>query len=325
MLLRSPIETEKLIFSRGVDTRRGLGYSKPAMRDQPKAYAFALLAVLAWSTVATAFKIALRYLSFIELLFYAALVSALALAAVVAATGRGPELRRCSLRDIRSSALLGFLNPFAYYLILFQAYARLPAQIAQPLNYTWAVVIVILSAAFMKQRIAAIRWAGIATSYAGVWVIATGGRMGRFGPVDGLGIALALASSLVWASYWLMNTRDRRDPLVKMLLGNVFGLLYVALAALLFLKPGPGPALTGLAAAAYVGLFEMGVTFVLWLRALRLSRTTAEVSNLIFLTPFVSLLLINYVLGERVQASSVLGLGLIVAGILLPQLKKSRP
>ncbi len=297
------------------------------MRDQQKAYTYALLAVLAWSTVATAFKIALRHLSFIELLFYASLTSLLVLAAVAAATGKSGDLRRCDRRDLLSSALLGFMNPFAYYLILFQAYSRLPAQIAQPLNYTWAVVIVILSVVFLKQRITPLRAAAILVSYAGVWVIATAGRMDRLGPTDTSGVILALASSVIWASYWLANTRDRRDPTVKLLLNSAFGFLYAALAMIIFFNPfhQPWPALTGICAAVYVGIFEMGITFILWLRALRASRTTAQVSNLIFLSPFVSLVLINYVLGERVRLSSVIGLILIVAGILLPQLKKSRP
>jgi len=294
------------------------------MHDQRKAYTYALLAVLAWSTVATAFKITLRYLSFIELLFYASLFSALVLAAVTLATGRLYDLRRCTRRDLLSSALLGFLNPFAYYLILFKAYSCLPAQIVQPLNYTWAVVIVILSVVFLKQRITPARAAAIMISYAGVWVIATGGRMDQLGTTDPLGVVLALTSSVIWASYWLANTRDRRDPTVKLLLNSVFGFLYVALVTFVFFNPfhRPWPGLPGIIGAAYIGIFEMGVTFILWLWALKLSRTTAEVSNLIFLSPFVSLVLINYVLGERVQRSSVIGLILIVAGILLPQIKK---
>ncbi len=297
------------------------------MRDQQKAYAYALLAVLAWSTVATAFKIALRHLFFIELLFYASLTSLLVLAAIAAATGQSQAIRRFTRRDLLSSALLGFLNPFAYYLILFKAYSCLPAQIAQPLNYTWAAVIVILSAVFLKQRVTAARAAAILISYAGVWVIATGGRVGRLGPADTSGIILALASSVIWASYWLANTRDRRDPTVKLLLNSAFGFLYVAVVTFIFYAPfrRPWPDFTGIAGAVYVGIFEMGITFILWLRALRLSRTTAQVSNLIFLSPFVSLVLINYVLGERVRLSSVIGLILIVAGILLPQLKKSEP
>jgi drug/metabolite transporter (DMT)-like permease len=67
----------------------------------------------------------------------------------------------------------------------------------------------------------------------------------------------------------------------------------------------------------YIGTFEMGIAFVAWLRALRLSRTTAQVGQLIYLTPFLSLLAIGLVVGEPIYASTVAGLALIVGGIVL--------
>ena len=45
------------------------------MEKQKQAYTYAIIAVLFWATVASAFKISLRYLNFIQLLFYASLVS----------------------------------------------------------------------------------------------------------------------------------------------------------------------------------------------------------------------------------------------------------
>ncbi len=294
------------------------------MANQRQAYFFALAAVLSWATVATAFKIGLRYLSFLELLFYAAFVSVLILTTAVFAAGQAAELKKCSRRDLGSSAVLGFLNPFAYYLILFKAYSLLPAQVALPLNYTWAIAIVIFSFLFLKQPITRLRLGAIFISYSGVWIIATQGRINRIGPIDPLGFGLALFSSIVWASYWLINIRDQRPVLIKLLLNSAFGFLYCAVVTFFLHSPLKNPpTLAGLAAAAYVGIFEMGITFVFWLKALKLSRTTAEVSNLIFLSPFLSLIFINYVLGERVQGSSVAGLLLIVAGIVLPQLKKA--
>jgi drug/metabolite transporter (DMT)-like permease len=66
-----------------------------------------------------------------------------------------------------------------------------------------------------------------------------------------------------------------------------------------------------------VGLVEMGLTFLLWQQALRLTRQTARIGQLIFLSPFLSLLLIGSVLGETVHLTSWLGLGIIVAGLLV--------
>jgi drug/metabolite transporter (DMT)-like permease len=51
--------------------------------------------------------------------------------------------------------------------------------------------------------------------------------------------------------------------------------------------------------------------------ALRLSRTTAQVSNLIYLAPFLSLFIIHFLVGETIYASTLVGLGFILAGTLV--------
>jgi len=77
-----------------------------------------------------------------------------------------------------------------------------------------------------------------------------------------------------------------------------------------------------LAGAVYVGIFEMGITFIVWLMALQRASSNARVINLIFITPFISLLLINRVLGEQILQSTFIGLVLIIGGILWQQTGK---
>jgi len=56
----------------------------------------------------------------------------------------------------------------------------------------------------------------------------------------------------------------------------------------------------------------MGITFVLWLTALRLSTTTAQISILIYLSPAMSLVFIWLVLKESIHPTTIIGLALIV-------------
>ncbi|MDE0286860.1 MAG: DMT family transporter, partial [Gammaproteobacteria bacterium] len=115
------------------------------MTNQHKAYLFALSAVLLWSTVATAFKISLRYLDVFQLLLVASVTATLCLLLVVVLTGRLKIPASLGKRDYLRLACLGILNPFCYYLVLFRAYDLLPAQVAQALNYTWAITLMLLS------------------------------------------------------------------------------------------------------------------------------------------------------------------------------------
>jgi drug/metabolite transporter (DMT)-like permease len=285
------------------------------MRPQIRAYVSASLAVLAWSTVATAFKLALRHVSFTGLLFYASFFSTIVLAIILAARGDFACVFSYTRRQYLKSLGLGLLNPFLYYLILFKAYDLLPAQMAQPLNYTWAIALALLSVPLLGQRIGHREILGGVLGYVGVWVISTRGQVLSLKFANPLGVALALGSAFVWAFYWIGNTRDDRDPVAGLFLNFVMSLPFV-LAAHIALSGWRAPTAAGLLATAYVGVVEMGATFVLWLTALRLSENTAKVGNLIFIAPFLSLVFIRSVLGEAILPSTYVGLALIVAGFL---------
>lgn len=289
------------------------------MTKQTQAYLYAAATILFWSTVASAFKLSLRYLSVIELLFYSSLVSFWVLAGILLVNGRLGEFRRWSHREYARSALLGFLNPFLYYLILFKAYSLLPAQEAQPLNFTWPIVLVLLSIVLLRQRVHLMSIVAMTISFIGVLVISTRGDLLGWQITNGLGVMLALGSTVIWALYWIYGVKDHRDPVLRLCLNFGFGLVFVTLYMLMVdgLPMLPPPA--GLWGACYVGLFEMGITFVLWLKALRLSHTTAQVSNLIYLSPFLSLIVIHFVVGESIYPSTVFGLVMIITGILLQQ------
>jgi drug/metabolite transporter (DMT)-like permease len=294
------------------------------MKNQKRAYLCAGTAVFFWSTVAAAFKISLRHLDVLSLLFYASAVSTGALFVLLLARGKLSLLLSYRPRDYLRSMMLGFLNPFLYYTILFEAYDRLPAQEAQPLNYTWAIVLALLSVPLLGQRLQLRSILGIGVSYAGAWVIATHGRLSTVHLSDSFGVGLALGSAVIWALFWIFNVRDDRDEDIKLFLNFGFGMAFILTALL----AGPGlvrPGSTAILGAAYAGLFEMGITFVLWLKALQLSESAARIGQLIYLSPFLSLVFIHYLVGETILPSTVFGLFFIVAGIAIQPREREIP
>ena len=73
--------------------------------------------------------------------------------------------------DWARGVLFGAINPFAYYLVLLQAYDLLPAQQAQPLNYTWAITLSLLSVPLLGHRLGGRDYVAVALCYFGVYVI----------------------------------------------------------------------------------------------------------------------------------------------------------
>ena len=292
------------------------------MSEQKKAYLYGLATVLLWSTVASAFKLSLRLLDSVQLLFYSSLFSVLVLGLLVVVQGKIKQVFCGTRRHYLQALGLGFLNPFLYYLVLFKAYELLPAQEAQPLNYTWALTLTFLSIPLLKQKIGGNAIAAGLVSYTGVLVISTRGDILALHYSDPVGVVLALGSTLIWALYWIYNTRLDRAPVVGLFLTFAFSLPFILVFCLFFSDLRVSDP-RGLLGAAYVGFFEMGITFVLWLSALKLSENTAMVGNLIFISPFLSLIFIHFLVGEHILGSTYVGLVLIIAGLLLQQLKRT--
>jgi drug/metabolite transporter (DMT)-like permease len=289
------------------------------MQNQSKAYFYALLSVAFWSTMSTAFKLTLNYLAFDLLLFYSVWFAVFVLGLIVLIQQKTKLLWQTSPTEFGRSAVMGLINPFGYYLVLFKAYELLQAQEAGVLNYTWPVVLVILSAIILGQKIGLKGFIAIFISFLGLMIISTKGQFSEMNFTNPKGVSLAVFSAFLWAVYWIINMYDKRDALTKIFLNMLFGGVYISIYMLVFSKIVIPPK-EGIFGAIYIGVFEMGITFVFWLMAISYSTNTAKVSNLIFLSPFIALFFIRNIVGESILPSTIWGLTLIISGIFLQQL-----
>jgi drug/metabolite transporter (DMT)-like permease len=170
------------------------------MRNQSKAYILTVLVITFWATAASAFKIALGYVTPYSLLFYSTFFSTIALFIILIGQGRLELLTKLDRRSLIRAALLGFLNPFLYYIVLFKAYAILPGQIAMSLNYGWPLVLTLLSVPILKQQLSRSQLLAVLVSFIGAVIIATRGEFTSFGGVSQLGLPLCSAWSAAGSS-----------------------------------------------------------------------------------------------------------------------------
>jgi len=280
---------------------------------------------LFWSTVPTAFKISLRELDILPMLTIASLTSTLVLLIVVIAGKKVHLIRLTTRKELLNSAILGFINPFLYYLILLKAYQLLPAQVAQPLNMIWPIILVFLSVPILGQKIERKSFIALFVSFIGVYIISSQGSL--FKPFHShlTGVLLATGSSVFWAFYFILNVKDKRDEGVKLLLNFVFGSIYLVITLIITGMWQFETGFMGAIASVYVGIFEMGITFFFWLKALQMASTTAKVSNLVYLAPFLSLVFVHYILHEPVYYTTPLGLVMIISGIFIQNKRSKTP
>jgi len=290
------------------------------MTNQNKAGLLALLTVLFWGSAATAFKLTLKHIDIISIIFIASGASFLIF---LIAGISGNKFKNITFRELGKSAILGFLNPFIYYLILLKAYSLLPAQQAQPLNFIWPILIVLLSIPLLHHKLKLFDAVALLISFLGVLIISTKGNFSLMKINSPLGVILATSSSLLWALYFVLNVRDKRDDIRKLALNFFFGFLF---SSILFFASGHSlpTQIKGVWGALYIGSLEMGITFLIWIKALKLCPNSSFLNNIIYLTPFVALIFVRLFLQESIHYSAVLGLTIITSGIFFQKMSQKK-
>ena len=292
------------------------------MKNQSKALIMGGFVVFFWATVATAFKIALNEISNLQLLLIASSTALIVCFIELIRTKKlnllGESL--LSRSTIFRGAWQGLMNPFIYYLILFKGYSLLPAQIAQPLNFSWQIVLMILMAIFLKQKMHFNQVAGVLVSFSGIIILSLNNSADISGKLSVFGLGLIIASTIIWATYWLLKINEKQDSVIELFVSFLFGTIYLVVVSLF--TPMEFPPLKPLLAGIYAGMFEMGITFILWSKALKLATNRVTLTQLIYLSPLLSLLLIHFILGEKIGVLTVVGLFLIIGGILISNLKQ---
>lgn len=269
--------------------------------------------------MSSAFKLTLQHIEYHQLLLWTSFSGMIILGVVNQFSSYRLRFSKLKRRDWLSSAVMGFFNPFLYYFVLFKAYDLLEAQIAGTLNYAWPLVLVLLSIPLLKQKIHPLSILAIFISFFGIVVISTHGSLLSLKDISPLGVLLAVGSAFFWALYWILNMKDKRESSGKILLNLFFGFTYILIYLLVSGQGIQLPSAKALIGAAYIGTFEMSITFVIWLSALKFSSNTAKVSNLIYLSPFLALFWIHLSVGESIRSSTIIGLILIVLGIVFQQ------
>jgi drug/metabolite transporter (DMT)-like permease len=286
------------------------------LNNQSKAYLFAGISIFFWSTVASAFKLSLRHLEPIQLVLYSTFFSICVLFILVVYQGKLNLVKNFSSADLKKCALLGFLNPCLYYIILFEGYDVLPAQEAMVINFSWPVMLVILSIPILKQTIDIKSFLSIIVCYCGVVIIATNGNISSMQFENPFGVFLMLSSTVIWSLFWLFNTKNSHDSLVSLFLIFVFSFPFI-LGFIVLTNSFVIPSIEGVIGSIYIGFFEMGISLVLWQSALKISTTVSRIASLVFITPFLSLIILYFILGERILLSTVAGILLICGGLIL--------
>jgi drug/metabolite transporter (DMT)-like permease len=221
-----------------------------------------------------------------------------------------------SWTDRRDAFLIGIPNTAGLFGFWFVAARSVPPGIASVMIYTFPLWVALLSAPVLRSRLNGAAWAGIATGFAGVALIA------RVWSPSGSGLALLPIVELLLAAFsWAVGTVlfQRRFQARQALAGCAYqlagGLTALTFATLLVgAEPLPSPTPEFIGAVLWLGLIGTAVAYAIWFTLL--GRTpAARISAYLFLVPIVALAASVVFLGERLVWLQGVGGALVLVSI----------
>lgn len=273
------------------------------------------LCILLWASIPVASKKILVEMTNIQMLFWSTLFSFAVLVVVLIAQGKVNLLRCYPPVAYGWMGLLGFLGAYLYYVLLYGALALTSAAEGFILAYTWPILVSLLAVAILGERLTRRRAVAVVISFFGVVVIVTQGQIVSVAFTSLAGDLLALAGAFVFALFSVLGKRARYDQTLSATV--YFGVALLAVTATVLFTGGvPAPSAAVWPWLLYNGVLVNGVTYVFWFKALEHGETFI-ISNALYLTPFLSLVYVYFLLDEPILPSAVAGLVIIVAGIAL--------
>lgn len=214
--------------------------------------------------------------------------------------------------------LLYAVNSAFYFLALY----RIPASTTSLIFYVYPALVALLGIAWLRRPVRLVKLAALATTLTGVFLTVGFST----GPLDPLGVALALASAGVLAVYLVLSEAALAGlPTLRATAFVVSGTALAFLAAEL-VRGGlvPPPTAVAWLLVGIMATVSTALSIVAMLGAVgRLgSGTTAIVSTL---EPAITTALATLVLGERMAPRQLLGAALILAGVLFLRFYEREP
>lgn len=285
-----------------------------------KTYLYAALSIFFWSTVAATCKILLTELNNIQLLWMNSLIAGLFLFILNFALGNFKKYKNYKVKDYFIMAAIGIPCTILYYVFYYAGTDILPASQAFIINYLWPIMSVVFACIILREAFTVKKFIAILISFLGVMVV-VGVDANEFSSKMLLGTMCCILGAVSYGIFTALNQKTNYDKSMTLMVSYGAAFIFTTVINLIngdLFIPKPDQMLGFL----WNGIFTGAVANVLWVMALK-SGNTEKVSNLAYITPFLSLIWTFLLLGEKIKLNSLIGLIIIILGIFV-QLKDKK-
>ncbi|WP_187414902.1 EamA family transporter [Nonomuraea sp. PA05] len=218
--------------------------------------------------------------------------------------------------------MLGALNIGVFFALLFVGAYRLPGGVAATVGAVQPLLVALLSAGLLGERLTVRTLLAAAAGVAGVslLVLRADARLDALGVAAALGGAAVMAVGVVLSKRWQSPAPLLATTGWQLVAG---GLLLVPVALVVEGAPPAGLSGANVAGYAYLSLVGAALAYALWFRGLRVLPAT-KVTFLGLLSPVVATMLGWVVLGQELTVAQGFGAVIVLGALVVAQVQPSR-
>lgn len=281
------------------------------MKFKNSFHPYAIITILFWSLAYVLTRLTLQYFSAFSLGFLRYLIASLAL--IVVAVLMKMKLPR--KQDLLWFLFAGCTGFFLYMIAFNQGQAVVTAATGSVVIATVPVITALLARFVYHEKLMPFQWIAIVVEFAGVIVLTL--MNGAFSVNKGL--LWLLLAALTLSIYNLLQRKltQRYTALQTSTCSIFFGTVLLAVFAPAAIREVPQAPAIQFLYLAILGICSSAIAFVAWAKAFSKAKQTSQVSNYMFVTPFLTSILAFVISGEVPDAATLVGGGIILVGVLI--------
>jgi len=270
----------------------------------------ALLLVL-WGSFAAVNKLVVQNLDSFQVQFYMFSAAVLVMTPFIVFGGRRKEFRGVPLKDFIKLFLFA-VPSYLYYFLYTMSMKHIPAVEASMINYLFPIMIVAFSIPINGEKLDWIKLVSMFLGFAGMLIIVTRGDLQGIRMSDIRGDLLAFGAAVSWGIFSNLGKKNEVSAYISNYLYALVSFL-LSTASMLLFSNFTVPSAAAFAGISYLAVSNIAIGFPLWFVILK-KAPIALVASVTFITPFVTLIFIVLLLGEKISFVQVLGLIVILLG-----------
>ena len=281
------------------------------MKIRNSFHPYAMITIVFWSLAYVLTRLTLQYFSSTSLGFLRYLIASCAL--VVAAILIKIKLPR--RKDLPWFLLAGSVGFFLYMIAFNRGQAAVTAATASVVIATVPLLTALFAHVIYKEKLQLFQWTAIAVEFTGVVVLTLLNNTFSMNT----GLFWLLLAALALSLYNLLQRKLTKD--YTALQASTYSIFFGTALLAMFAPAAVGeishaPAIQYL----YLGVLGIGssaIAYVSWAKAFSKAKQTSQVSNYMFVTPFLTSILGFLLAGEVPDRATIIGGGIILIGVVI--------